>query len=249
MKFTFLGTAAAEGFPAVFCDCPKCRRAAAAGGKNIRTRSQSCMDEKLLIDLPCDTYLHMLQNGLDLLKVRNILITHIHEDHFYPRELFYLNKGFSHPPADWPGITVWGSEDVRSEIEVLREHTHGMVRFQEIHAFTPVQIDKYTVTPLPAFHGTKHPYIYMITNGEKTILYAHDTDIFLPEVWEYLEREKPYFHMVSMDCTEGAMDDLEYNCHMCLGRNIRCRQKMACASCRPICFCRMRRNRWSGAGR
>ncbi len=38
MKLTYLGTAAAEGWPAVFCNCPCCRQARVLGGKDIRTR-------------------------------------------------------------------------------------------------------------------------------------------------------------------------------------------------------------------
>ena len=60
MKITFLGTAAAEAMPATFCNCKYCIEARRLGGKNIRTRSQSIIDGKLLIDLPADTYYHFL---------------------------------------------------------------------------------------------------------------------------------------------------------------------------------------------
>src|SRR5699024_7123072 len=51
MKLTYLGTAAAEGFPALFCNCPACREAARLGGRNIRTRSQALINRDLLLDL------------------------------------------------------------------------------------------------------------------------------------------------------------------------------------------------------
>ncbi|HBJ10614.1 MAG TPA: carbon-phosphorus lyase, partial [Ruminococcaceae bacterium] len=38
MKFQYLGTAAAEGFPGMFCSCDTCEKARKAGGRNIRTR-------------------------------------------------------------------------------------------------------------------------------------------------------------------------------------------------------------------
>ena len=69
MKIKFLGTAAAEGFPAVFCNCEYCNKARELGGKNIRTRSQAIIDNKLLIDLPADTYFHFLQNILKFLPI------------------------------------------------------------------------------------------------------------------------------------------------------------------------------------
>ena len=50
MKFKFLGTAAAEGFPAIFCRCKACEEARLLRGKNIRTRAQALINNDLLID-------------------------------------------------------------------------------------------------------------------------------------------------------------------------------------------------------
>ena len=44
MIFQYLGTAAAEGWPGLFCDCQACEKARAKGGRNIRTRSQAIVD-------------------------------------------------------------------------------------------------------------------------------------------------------------------------------------------------------------
>ena len=54
MKIKFLGTAAAEGIPALFCDCAVCQNARKVGGKEIKTRSQAIVDDKILIDFPAD---------------------------------------------------------------------------------------------------------------------------------------------------------------------------------------------------
>ena len=58
MKIKFYGTAAAEGFPGMFCSCETCEKARKAGGKNIRTRSQTVINNELMIDFSADTYLH-----------------------------------------------------------------------------------------------------------------------------------------------------------------------------------------------
>ena len=55
MKIQILGTAAAEGWPALFCNCEACRRAREKGGKNIRTRAGTLIDDQLLIDFSADT--------------------------------------------------------------------------------------------------------------------------------------------------------------------------------------------------
>ena len=69
MKIKYLGTAASEAIPGVFCECDVCKRSRAAGGKNIRTRSQAIVDDKILIDFPCDTYLHSIANNIELAKI------------------------------------------------------------------------------------------------------------------------------------------------------------------------------------
>lgn len=56
MKITYLGTAAAEGIPALFCSCDVCKKSMELGGRNIPTRSQAIIDDTLPIDFPCDTY-------------------------------------------------------------------------------------------------------------------------------------------------------------------------------------------------
>ena len=96
MKVTFLGTAAAEGFPAVFCNCRFCKEARILGGKNLRTRSQSLVNDDLLIDLPADTYHHFLMNGIEGHKIKYLFVTHPHQDHFYPEELNMRGGCYSH---------------------------------------------------------------------------------------------------------------------------------------------------------
>ena len=72
MKIQYLGTAAAEGIPAIFCECENCRKSRMAGGRNIRTRSQALIDDRLLIDFPADTYMHFLQYNVPLAKIKKL---------------------------------------------------------------------------------------------------------------------------------------------------------------------------------
>lgn len=225
MNIKYLGTAASEGFPALFCECENCKKARKLGGKNFRTRSQAIIDGKLLIDFPADTYWHLTKNNIDILNLSHCFITHIHQDHFYPEDMKYLTKGYSHPPADWQ-FNVYGSSDVEDKLGDLPKRTNGRLKYTHINAFEPFILGEYTITALKALHGTENPYIYIISDGEKTILYAHDTDIFPGETWEYLRKTKPYFDLVSLDCTEGAEESLPYKGHMCLGTNKKCRDMM-----------------------
>ena len=74
MKLKYLGTAAAEGWPAIFCDCDNCRKAMKRGGRHIRTRSQALVDDKLLLDFPADSLMHMLAYGIPMSELHTCLL-------------------------------------------------------------------------------------------------------------------------------------------------------------------------------
>lgn len=221
MKFQFLGTAAAEGFPALFCACPKCVRARELGGRNLRSRCQSLLDGKLLLDFGPDTLWHLTRERLDPCAVRACLITHTHEDHYTPHEFGWMRKGYSHPVPDYC-FRVYGSEDILEPLEYFVRESGGKLVTKALRPFERVQILNYEVTPLPASHGTDHPYLYLISDGAKTLFYAHDTGIFPAPTWEYLQSSGVRVDLCSIDCNEGAEEEIGYGSHMCLGRVDRC---------------------------
>ncbi|MBQ8533797.1 MAG: hypothetical protein IJ462_03090 [Clostridia bacterium] len=53
MKIKYLGTAAAEGIPALFCQCETCEKARKTG--IIRSRAQAIIDDCILLDFGPDT--------------------------------------------------------------------------------------------------------------------------------------------------------------------------------------------------
>jgi phosphoribosyl 1,2-cyclic phosphate phosphodiesterase len=55
-------------------------------GKNLRARTQTLINEDLLVDFHDDTYLNGQRFGLDLTKIKYFLITHAHCDHLSPWE-------------------------------------------------------------------------------------------------------------------------------------------------------------------
>ena len=78
MKIKFLGTAAYESVPALFCECDVCRKSEKMGGRNIRSRSQALINDDLLLDFPPDTVWHYHMHGIDFGKISDCLITHSH---------------------------------------------------------------------------------------------------------------------------------------------------------------------------
>ena len=151
MKITYYGTAAAEGIPALFCECETCRAARKNGGKDIRTRSQAMIDDTLLIDLPADTYMHALVYGLPLTRVSHCMITHSHPDHLYPAEIEMRGAGFAPVLAEGAEcFHIYGSEMVERMLAgtlYCRFKNEARVKFSRLCAFRSYEIGGYTVNP------------------------------------------------------------------------------------------------------
>lgn len=200
MKFTFLGTAAAEGMPAVFCNCRFCQRARELGGKEIRTRSQAIINDDLLLDLPADTYAHFLQNNIRGDKIKYVFFTHSHQDHLYTGEFNMRNGAYAHD-MEVPTLQVYCTQGAYGK---LKEYPNVSVTL--IKPYERVTAGDYEVISLPARHyDGDEAVFYIIKQGDKTILYAHDTGLFFDEVMEYLEKEKFQFDFISFDCTNGDL--------------------------------------------
>ncbi|MBR5446442.1 MAG: MBL fold metallo-hydrolase [Clostridia bacterium] len=228
MKFQYLGTSTAEGLPTMFCKCPVCEKSRKIGGRAIRTRTQAAVDGTLLIDFPPETSWHMQREGLCLADFTDVLITHRHMDHLYPADLEILRHGFAYPP-EHTRLVFRGSaevgEYVRPFVETYLEK-EGTAAFAEVTPFAPFRTGRYTVTPLPAVHAPDAgPVIYQITDGEKTILYAHDTNYFREDVWTYWENTPVRFDFVSLDCTYALADSPSAG-HMNLEKNKAVRARM-----------------------
>lgn len=207
MKFKYLGTGAAEGWPSMFCTCENCRKVREAGGRNIRTRSQAVIDNRLLIDFPADTYSHVVYQGLPLQEIRSCIVTHSHSDHLYATDLEMRRLGFSHYEKDYP-LTMYGTKPVLDQVRPVMARydleKDGRVFAQEITPFQPFLVENYTVTPLQADHDPMSgPVIYLISDGSKTVLYSNDTGYYPEKTWAYLEEKKPSLNFVSLDCTMG----------------------------------------------
>lgn len=228
MKFQYLGTAAAEGIPALLCGCEVCTRSRKLGGRAMRTRTQAIIDDKLLIDFPADTLLHTHLYNIDFLGVNNCLITHKHGDHLYIADFEMLLPGFSHAPEDWH-MTFYGSDKVEAAIvPYIKDQLKAdkLISFERVEEYMPINISGYIVTPLKAIHDQKSgPLIYQIFDGEKTVLYGTDTHYFDDSVWEYWEKTKPYFNMVSLDCTNACLP-MSYVGHMSFEENLKVRDRM-----------------------
>ena len=55
---------------------------------------------------------------------------------------------------------------------------------------------------------------YIIKQGEKTLLYAHDTGYFYDEVFEYIKDKGIVFDLASLDCTNIDIPISDEGSHM-----------------------------------
>ena len=210
MKLTYLGTAAAEGFPAVFCNCKHCIDARKLGGKNIRTRSQAIINDDLLIDIPADTYSHFLNNGIQGDLIKNLLITHSHSDHFYSTAL-KLRGGAYAKEMRVPTLDVYCGQGVYDGASVIETKN---IELNKINVFEPVTVGKYRVTSFPANHAKGDDARFYLIEGDKTILYAHDTGFFYDEVFKYFKENNVKLDLISMDCTNIDIPIEDIHPHM-----------------------------------
>ena len=220
MKIKFYGTAAAEGFPGMFCSCETCEKARKKGGKNIRTRSGTVINNELMIDFSADTYLHVLNYGLDLRDMKACLITHGHDDHIYPYDFLYRVFGYAYfmNEEEKKPLQIYSTKSSASEllpiIESAEKRDEKALKWNEIVPYNTYEILDYKVTPLKADHAKNlDPVIYIIEKDGKAILYAHDTGYFLEETWDYIEKSKIKFDFVALDCT-SILNEKAYTNHM-----------------------------------
>lgn len=207
MDVLICGTAAAEAWPALFCKCDVCIEARRLGGKNIRSRSGYMIGEEIRIDFCPDSLHHSFNLGIDYSKVRHLLVSHSHWDHWVPEEIAFRRPGFSVVPDSFI-MNVYGNEKVFARIDtVIRGDWEKLrMKFVPIHSFEPVELDNGTVaTPIRAAHDPNEECVnWIVETGNATFLQAHDTGWWSDETWEYLKGKK--LDAVVMDCTLGSAD-------------------------------------------
>jgi phosphoribosyl 1,2-cyclic phosphate phosphodiesterase len=208
MDITILGSAAAEGWPALFCACDTCKRARAAGGKNIRSRAAVQFGPTYRFDFGPDAWYHEAVLGADLSKLEYLFISHSHGDHWQPHELVYLRPPFAH--NNTLPLNVYGSE------EVIRRGMDAMgsaesVVFNEARPLVPIMAGELIVTPVTASHQVgEHCLNYVVTVGERNVLCAWDTGWYEDEkTWQYLESLQ--LDCVIMECTCGPVKCERYH--------------------------------------
>ena len=205
MNIQFLGTGAAEGIPALFCNCDFCR-GVRAGGKGVRSRAQVILDGELSVDFPPDAFSHGARAGVDLSALRYLLVTHSHCDHFYAHD--FVLRGYKYAKnMTSPALHILGNAEV---LEVFRESVRREMRpevaaqfaLTQLSAFVPCAFGDWTAHPLPARHSSQEPFVFFLEGKGKRILHLTDTGPLPEESYAYLEHlGGAAYDLITLDCT------------------------------------------------
>lgn len=202
MRFRVLGTAAAEGWPALWCVCDVCREAARRGGKDLRLRSAYNIDDYIQIDFSSDALIQMWKYELDYARLRHLFFTHSHADHCDPAHVGFRRRGFAVLPEE-NHLYIYGNEHVRAAFELHRVVVPLLqAEFRPLQAFAPVEAGDVRVTPLLADHaGDEEAFFFLLESATGRILQGNDTGWFPDETWEFLSGRE--INVVLLDCTYG----------------------------------------------
>ena len=220
-EIQILGSAAAEGIPAIFCDCRVCREAWKNGGRDVRMRTAYKLSDAVRVDFGPDSLAQEYKFQLHSERLRHIFFTHSHEDHCIPDLLTYRMPGFS--VVDEGNIlNLYGNAGVIHLLQQFfwkksyRQFNGDFGRFRlQLHlleAYTPVVLEEEDMEfhPIPADHQLKDfaelPQIFVFRSGASWGMIANDTGFFRDEVWQYLEEKKYRLDLVISDCTGGVRD-------------------------------------------
>jgi adenosylcobinamide kinase / adenosylcobinamide-phosphate guanylyltransferase len=168
MRVRVLGTGSADGWPNPFCTCASCTVERAAG--RLRGQSAALVDDVLLLDCGPETPHAAQRAGVDLARLRHVLITHPHPDHCAPAFLLFRS---------WIGdapLDVVGPAEV---IEAARMWVapDSPVRFLAVSPGDRLRFEGYDVGVLAAAHGDAAVLYDVSATGGRggRLLYATDT--------------------------------------------------------------------------
>lgn len=200
MKITVLGSGG-FAYPLVFCDCEYCSKARSLGGKNIRKRASLLVNNEMIIDLTPDCQSSMNMYNEDMGKIKYLLQTHTHLDHFDINHFTSLDYKYATKRNEI--LTLIGSKlclnDIQKKVSQFdkmdlynEEYLNKIkLRTKTINHGEVLQIDDYTIKAIHCSHDENiGAQIYLIKHNEKSLLYATDTPQITNIALQELQGEK-----------------------------------------------------------
>ena len=231
MHIKVLGSAAAEGWPALFCECEHCAQARKNGGKDLRSRTSYLLNGKLLVDLGPDIYLHNSRYGFFSRNLEAVLITHIHEDHYNCEQLLNRCKYMSVVSKT---LDLGGSARVFSWFEERTGRTLELAKLRKnvLEPGKTIELAGIKITALRADHRAQAGETclnYVFQDAAVSLLIANDTGWWEDESWELIRRFK--LNAAFIDATIGLARKQYRSGHMSADTVVEFRDKLNDLGC------------------
>ena len=207
MKVTFLGTAAAEGIPALWCECEVCRKAQQQRGRDLRRRCAYLIDSDTLVDFGPDIFWQCTEFNIDLTRIDRIVFTHAHSDHLNGIEFIWRRTPWFSTLRH--RIKVFGSPAIFARMLSQITMDSSIYQLSDL-LIDPVEVrhgqttddGDFELLTLNADHAPGlEPQVHVIGRNGKRFFIANDTGFLREESWELLKGVK--LDLVEIDCTCG----------------------------------------------
>jgi len=198
MRIRLLGTGGADGVPGLFSNDEVSRYARANGGKDIRTRAAALVDGVLKIDLPPETAMQVVRDGVDPRDWTGLVFTHSHEDHCAVSEIQYALYPFV--SADNLPFTIFANHAVYAIIK--DRYPEWPMELIQTKSFESYKHGPFTITPVEANHIEGEDCHNLIVDRDgKRFLYATDTGIWSQATTDFLSSVQ--LDALIIECTDG----------------------------------------------
>lgn len=194
--------------------------------EHIRLRSILQPDPDSLIDFGPDLGAACARDGLDLSGLKQVFLTHTHQDHFC-----FANAGLLHMSRTRKEpLNIYLSREALDALEGIflpggspdpgmgkaAHHVLEHIRFRTVTPGVPFPAEGYTVTPVATTHyvserETGLNYLLRRQDGKK-LLYACDTGFYPQESLAVLEGER--IDLLIMDATYGSAENINTKTHL-----------------------------------
>lgn len=230
MKILYMGTGAAEGVPAMFCNCQNCINIRKLGSSEFRSRSQILIDGELSVDFPPEAYVHSLRFGVNYSSLKNILVTHSHMDHFYAHD--FILRGYKYASFGCDKLNIYGNAEVlkvfsECTAREMKPEVSPYIQINEVAPFQSFKVGDYRVMAIPAKHSkTEDALIYYIEKGGKGYLHLYDTGAVSEQAIKYLADNGAKANLISFDCTFADSPSSPAARHMGINEDISVRDDL-----------------------
>lgn len=189
----------------MFCNCESCRNIRRLGEKQFRTRSQVIIDDILSIDFPPEAFYHSIKFGVLLTKLKYLLVSHSHMDHFYAHD--FILRGYKYAELAEPKLHIYGNSEVgkvfsECTAREMKTEVAPHVVFTEVGPYNTLNFGGYKVFTLPATHSkTEQALLFYIEKDGKGYLHLYDTGLLEEGIYKFLVENEAHPDAVCFDCT------------------------------------------------